>query len=109
DGIAIARPQMKVALNYRRSATISKDKVILRDQLPERVPAVGLYPVQSRRRIHIPKRYQRAVTAKLWDGSFQKIVVRAHAAVLDHQVGRGRFCQHSLQVARSLIDPYLGV
>src|SRR5205823_11801613 len=109
DGIAIARPQMEVTLNYRRPATIGKDKVILRDQLPERVLAVALHPAQSRRGIHIPKRYPRALAAKLWDGSFQKIVVRAHAAVLDHQVGRGRFYQHSLQVAWSLIDQYLCV
>ena len=106
---AILGPEPQVVLDDRIATTISKDKIVLRNEPPERVSDIYFDTRQGCGSIHIPKCHPRMRRADVEDFTFQPFIVGADAAVFDDEVGKRSLVKHLVQIARRLIDPLFSV
>ena len=109
DRMANSRAQPLIMLNHRRSAAVSEDVVVLRNQRAKRMQHVGFDAGQRRRSINIPESYLRSRRPALQHALFQQCVVDSNAAVLDHQIGIASPLDQRRNISRRFVNNHLRI
>ena len=91
--MTVGRAQTLVVVDYRRSAAIGENKIVLANESAKRVGSVGFYPRQGCGRIYVPERDPGIFGAALQNFFFQQLIKYSHAAVLDYQITFGSMLQ----------------
>ena len=81
---AHARAERLIRAHDRRAAAVGENEIVTWNQREKRVGHVMSDTIQSRRRIHIPKRDVRVRGAQIEHGSFEQFVEHADAARFDN-------------------------
>ena len=96
-------------IHHRRSTTVSKDKLVLRNQGAKGVAGIGIDARESRWGIDIPENAGSPAGDSAGHGKFKFRVVNSDATVLDDEIGFGSSGKQARKIGRTRIDQTLNV